>query len=366
MNPTRTRLASLFLGILLPLHAAAGPIAPSAVATDNADGLDEVDQFTDVPRYRDLQYPDWFKQSFLDLREDVKEAAEAGKSGIAIYFGQKHCAYCQAFLEIDLGKPDIVTYLRRHFDVIPLDIFSDREVTDVQGASLSEKEFSIRENTHFTPSLIFYNTEGDEVLRLRGFYPPYKFRAALEYVADGHYQNYSFRDYLARADPTFAFEEGGLNQDELFAEPPYLLDRSHFAADRPLVVVFEQGDCHACDVLHTEPLGETEIRDRLKQFDVVQLDMWADTPLLTPDGRKLTAKGWAGQLGLFYTPTLMFFDEHGKEIVRIDSVVKFHRLKGVLDYVLGKGYLKEPTYLRWAYKQQLKADEPSGAGQNNP
>jgi len=34
--------------------------------------------------------------------------------------------------------------------------------------------------------------------------------------------------------------------------------------------------------------------------------------------------------------------------------------------VLGKGYLKEPTYLRWAYKQQLKADEPSGAGQNNP
>ena len=352
--------ASIFIAILLiPVLSRAGHMAPEGY--DPRDDQERIDQFSDAPRYRGLEHPAWFKHSFLDLREDLREARLAGKAGIAVYFGQENCGYCQAFFEINLTKPDIVAYVRKHFDIIPLDIFSDREVTDLTGARLSEKDFSIREQTNFTPSLIFYNTDGAEVLRLRGYYPPYKFRAAIEYAVDRHYEQYSFREYLARADPTFSFDEGGLNHDELFAEPPYILDRSRFAADKPLVVVFEQGDCHACDVLHTEPMHEEAIRSRLKKYDVVQLGMWSDTPVLTPDGRKLTAKGWADELGLIYTPTLIFFDEQGKEIVRVDSVVKFHRLKGVLDYVLSKGYLEEPTYLRWAFRQRRERSRQQDA-----
>ena len=35
--------------------------------------------------------------------------------------------------------------------------------------------------TNFTPSLVFYDADGNIALRLRGYYPPYQFRAALEY-----------------------------------------------------------------------------------------------------------------------------------------------------------------------------------------
>ncbi len=90
--------------------------------------MEQALQFDDAPQLRDTPYPDWFKLSFLDLSEDLEEAAADGKRGIMVYFGQKHCAYCQALIEVNFGKDDIVAYTRKHFDLIPMDIWGDREV----------------------------------------------------------------------------------------------------------------------------------------------------------------------------------------------------------------------------------------------
>jgi thioredoxin-related protein len=79
--------------------------------------------------------------------------------------------------------------------------------------------------------------------------------------------------------------------------------------------------------------------------------MWSDGGVLTPAGEKLTAKQWADQLGISYAPTLLFFDESGKEIMRVESVVGFYRLNGVLDYVLNEAYKKFPSYLKWRDSQ---------------
>ena len=64
--------------------------------------------FNDSPVSREIEHPEWFKESFLDLRDDLAEATENGKQGIALYFGQANCAYCKALMEINFHKPDIV------------------------------------------------------------------------------------------------------------------------------------------------------------------------------------------------------------------------------------------------------------------
>ena len=89
-------------------------------------------------------------------------------------------------------------------------------------------------------------------------------------------------------------------------------------------------------------------------MDTVQLDMWADTPVVTPRGERTTARKWAAQLGLFYTPTIIFYDKHGAEIIRVDSVVNFYRLRGVLDYVLKGGYRNGVSYQHWRGNSSLK------------
>lgn len=339
-----TGFPRFILRLLLWLALLPQSSGPAAMGTDPVYGFD------DFPLREPLEYPSWFKKSLMDLPDDLAEAVAAGKRGIILYFGQARCAYCQKLLEVNFGLSDILTYTRRHFDLIPLDIWGLQSVTDLQGNHLSERELAMREHTNFTPSLIFYDREGKEVLRLRGYYPPYQLRAALEYVADGHYRTGGFPEYLARGEGSFAFEPGELNEEEdLFVPPPYNLDRSHFPSERPLVVFFERGDCHACDVLHNEPLRDPAIRGLLQRFDNVQLDMGSDIPVVSPDGQRTTAKQWARALGLFYAPAILFFDEWGKEIIRVDSVVRFYRLRNVLNYINSKGYLTEPNYQRWRH-----------------
>lgn len=325
-----------------------GAILASVPCSRASTGAEDDDfSFDDTPLQNVIVYPGWFKKSFLDLQDDLQEAIDAGKRGIIVYFGQQRCPYCKKLMDVGFKQPDIVEYIQRHFDVIPIDIWSTQEVTLPDGRTMTEREFSVAMNTNFTPSLVFYDKDGRVALRLRGYYPPYQLRAAVEYVADQHYLRETFRDYLARGDHGMHFEPGDLTEEDFFDKPPYNLDRSKFPASMPLVVFFEQGECHACDVLHSEPLRRQVVRDALKPFQAVQLDMWSDTPVVTPNGESTTAREWARKLGLFYAPTLIFFDEHGREIIRIDSVVQFVRLRNVLNYVASKGYLEEPNFLRW-------------------
>lgn len=309
--------------------------------------------FDDVPLKEMIEHPEWFKESFLDLEEDLAEAIENGKKGIIVYFGQKRCPYCRQLMEINFKQPDIVKYTRDNFDVIAIDIWSPEEVTLPDGQTLSQRDYALRMGTNFTPSLIFYDADGRIALRLRGYYPPYQFRAALEYVAGGHYKREPFHVYLARGDSTLRFEAEDMVEEDFFLPPPHQLDRSRFPGERPLVVFFEQGNCHACDILHTEPLRQPAILNLFKKFDSVQLNIYSDEPVVTPDGRRTTARQWARDLGIFYAPTLIFFDENGKEIIRVDSVVHFFRLRNVLNYVLNKGYLSYPSFQLWRSGERL-------------
>ncbi len=328
-----------------------------AAATPSPSAGFDIRSIDDVPMRRGVEHPAWFKESFLDLREDLREAIAAGKRGLIVYFGQEDCAYCEALIQVNWGREqDIVAYTRAHFDVVAIDIWGTREVTDLRGEVLSEREFAVREQTNFTPSLIFYDREGREALRLRGYYPPYKFRAALEYVADGFYRIESLRDYLARADPPPKFDLADLNEEPFFDPPPHALCRRRFPADRPLVVFFEQRECHACDILHSDPLQDPTTRALLDRFQVVQLDMSGDTPVITPAGERLRARDWAEALGLFYAPTLVFFDEQGHEVFRLDSVARLYRLRNTLRYVLAKGYREAPLQ-RWREDRQRRAQE---------
>lgn len=338
------------------------PIAATALDDEDSDFDPDAFEFEDKRLQRELHLPSWFKLSFLDLQDDLDTAIKEGKDGIILYFGQKHCAYCKALLEVNWGKEDITDYTRKHFDVIPIDIWGDREVTDFNGNSITEKDYAEEQKTNFTPSLVFYNRDGIEALMLRGYYPPYRFRAALEYVADNHYQRMTFPEFLSIAPTSMAFEEDEMIEESFFESPPYALDRSRFPSDQPLLVFFEQGDCYACDVLHTGPLQDPAIREQLKGFQTVQLNLIGDTPVITPSGERTTDGKWAQQMGLFYTPSLIFFDEQGKEIIRVDSVVRFSRLANVLEYVSTKSYLEYPTFQRW---RQSQTSSISGSGTDN-
>ena len=117
---------------------------------------------------------------------------------------------------------------------------------------------------------------------------------------------------------------------------------------KPLLVLFEQKQCPACDELHNDVFNRVETLGFLEKFDVVQFDMWSKkTSLTTPDGKQTTANQWANDLDIKYAPSLVFLDQKGKEVFRAEAYLKSFHVQSILDYVSSEGYKEQPSFQRW-------------------
>lgn len=284
--------------------------------------------------------PDWFKNSFLDL---PAEAAQAGASGkrLLIYFGQDGCPYCAELFNNNFSQRHIVDYTRAHFESIDINLWGDREVTDFDGRRFTEKEFSSKYKVWFTPTILFFDEHGKQVLRINGYYPPHRFLQALQYVGNKREGEMSFSQYLATLSP--APTAGVLHAEAFFVPPPHDLRK---LKDKPIAVFFEQKDCSGCDTLHQNIFRQPATREQLKRFHVLQLDRWSDAPLVTPQGQKTTARQWATSLNVAYVPTAVLFDR-GKEVIRIEALLKAFHVQSVLDYAASGAYRTQPDLQRF-------------------
>jgi len=300
---------------------------------------------------RPTEYPVWFKSSFLNLQEDVAEAKGAGKRLMLVFY-QDSCPYCNLLVERNFSQRDIEATTRRHFDSVGINLWGDREVVGLDGRLMTEKDLAAALKVQFTPTILFFDERGDTILRLNGYLPPPRFKAALEYVAKRKERVISYRDYIAAAAPVAA--AGKMHHQDFFLAEPYDLSR---ASERPFAVFFEHPDCPACDTLHTRVLTDPETRRQIGKFDVVQLDMWSGTPVKTRDGQTVTARDWARVLDVKYAPTLIVFNEQGREIIRSEAFFKVFHTQGLFHYVSSKGYQNEPSFQRYlsAHAEKLRA-----------
>ena len=67
----------------------------------------------------------------------------------------------------------------------------------------------------------------------------------------------------------------------------------------------------------------------------------------------------ARELGIDYTPSVVFFDRSGKEVMRISAFVKTFHFQSVYAYVLERAYLHEPEFQRYI---SARADHIREAG----
>lgn len=319
-----------------------------------------------------VHYPDWFKQSFLDLPDDAAVAAEAGKQGLFIFFTTQGCSYCHLFIDESLGDPAIARRLRDHFDALGLEVFSDAELTDFGGNATRVKQFALDQGVQFTPTMIFYDTQGQPLVKLPGYYGPERFARVLDYLVDGHHARVGLRAYLAQTEAEETGTAGGwtLPDDPLFEPPPHALARSAaMPAERPLLVLFEGGDCARCPRFHEEVLADGDIRAKLGGFDIVRLDAGdADTPVLTPNGERTNPQDWYAALGFTELPALAFFAEDGRRVLETDAVVLLGRMHNSIGFVAERAYERGWNYQRYARSQAMaraRAEE-DGASAERP
>lgn len=298
--------------------------------------------------------PGWFKDSFLYLQEEVDKAAEEGKR-VALYFHQEECPYCQRMLNVNFTQRDIAERAQSQFNFIAINIWGDLEVTDLDGTVSSEKDFARAQRVQFTPTILFLDSAGRVAFRLNGYYPPERFSALLDYLTQQPAPTGSFSEFLAARSPP---PPGApLGPDTAALPHPLKLDQR--ASGKPLLVVFEQASCQACDELHREGLARDEARELLAGFDLARVDIWSAETLTTPDGRQVSAQDWSRELGIDYTPTLLFLDASGQEVFRTDAYIRPYHIGTSLAYVATGAYQRQPEFQRFIL-ERIEARRATG------
>ncbi|MSQ53629.1 MAG: thioredoxin [Betaproteobacteria bacterium] len=302
-----------------------------------------------------IDIPKWFTETFLDFREDVRDAAKE-KKRLLVYFGQDGCPYCTELMQTSFTQPRIVEKTRKNFVAVSLNVWGDREITWIDGKTEREKDFAKRMKVQFTPTILILDEKGAIAARLNGYYPPHRMEAALDYAAGRLEKKQAFADYMRTSVKEAASET--LHDEAFFLKPPYALARK--PRGKPLAVIFESKFCSGCDEMHGEGFRRPEVARQIERFDVARLALGERTDLVRPDGKKTTVDAWVRELKIAYTPTIVFFGENGREAFRVESYVRPFHLAASFEYVASGAYRREPSLQRFI---QTRAEQMRERGQ---
>jgi thioredoxin-related protein len=278
------------------------------------------------------EHPDWFKESFLDISEDIAEASDNDKH-VMLFLHLNGCPYCYKMTEENLKNAPYIDFIKANFDVIALNIQGDREVALDENTSLTEKQLAKKLKVIYIPTVIFLDSDNKTVARINGYRSVRDFKYVLDFVHEKAYQNTNLAEYIDNR-KSVVYE---------FKDHPQLQSITDLSSlnKQPVAVLFEDSSCEDCTRLHEGHLSDPEVNAVLKNFTFIRLDALSDSPMVDIDGQTTTPRAYAQKLGLTYRPGIVLFD-NGKEIMRIESMLYRFHFTEILRYVGERLYQQYP------------------------
>ena len=242
--------------------------------------------------------PSWFKESFLDIAEDVEEASEADKH-VLLFFQLNGCPYCDRMLTESFEAEPLKSLIQTHFDAISINVRGDRDIAFNDEIEVTEKELSEILKVRATPAILFLDTDNKTVARVNGYRAPERFRQVLEYVSTRAYRDSTMGDYLqARLDKSVY----RLRPNPLFED---VTDLS--SVKGALMLIFEDGACYDCNEFHDGILAHAGVLEEIAPFTIVRLDADSSAEIIDVDGSRTTAAKLAQKHNMIYRPGVLRF-----------------------------------------------------------
>lgn len=295
------------------------------------------------------EVPEWFKESFLDIKEDISEA-EANNKHFMIFMDLEGCPYCSKMLnENFIAQNKTSEFIKKYFDVINIDVKGSREISWDENTTLTEKALAEKLEIQYSPTILFFNKNKEVVVRVNGYRNKDDFKYILEFVQGKYYEQMSLTEYLEKItkETLYTFIENKMFKD--------LKDLSKIKT--PLAVIFEDGSCTQCDYFHNRLLKDKDVLKEFKNFTIVRLNANSDEQIIDIDGNKTTTKEWVKKINLDYRPGILLYDNK-KLISTVDALLYPFHFKELLRYVGEKHYKKYPKsyldYLRVRQSELLK------------
>jgi thioredoxin-related protein len=288
--------------------------------------------------------PGWFKDSFLEMSEDASEAAEADRH-LMLFMHLDECPYCSVMLQESFTQAQFVPWLRGRFDVVGINIRGDREVAFNEQLTVTEKELAETLGVRQTPAIIFLDSANKAVMRSDGYRSQKDFKRILDYVDSKSYLSTDLNGYITKT-------SGGPHY-EFRTHSQFSSNRDLSAGEAPVMVIFEDGYCDSCDLMHDTLLRDETANALMAQMTVVRLNANATSPITKPDGEQTTPKAWIKELGLAVRPAIVMVDGP-VELVRIAGVLRRYHFQTALRYVAKGKYHNYPTLRDFSRAQRAQ------------
>lgn len=289
------------------------------------------------------EIPGWFKQSFLNINDDVEEAKESNKH-VMLFISLEFCPYCTKMLNDNfiVGAKN-QEYIQNNFDVIALDVKGTREITLKDDKTIIEKDYIGELGVQYTPTILFLDENSEVVVRVNGYRSSENFKLILDFVKNKEYANMSLTTYLEKVKNKTYYT---LQENKLFKK---ITDLSKI--NTPLAIIFEDGSCTQCSYFHNTTLKNKDVISELSKYTVVRFDATSNEKIVTPEGKESTVSAWVKDIALDYRPGVLLYDKKS-EIARIDALLYSFHFKEMLRYVSGGYYEKYPTFLHYLRPRQ--------------
>ncbi|MBI3041392.1 MAG: thioredoxin fold domain-containing protein [Betaproteobacteria bacterium] len=147
-------------------------------------------------------YTHFFNPNTGDLKDELADAKSAGKTAVFLMFEQEGCPGCIHMKTHVLSHPEVQKFYRSRFLNFAIDIHSSVPLTDFAGRGHTEKSYAQSARVKGTPTLVFHDLAGNEVVRIVGtIREADEFLLLGEFVASGAYKTRKFAEFKQHRRP---------------------------------------------------------------------------------------------------------------------------------------------------------------------
>lgn len=138
----------------------------------------------------------FFSLNTGDFKAELADARKAGKKALFLMFEQDGCPGCIYMKQNVLNRVDVQDFYRARFVSFSINIFGAVPLNDFSGRSHTEKSYAQSAGIRGTPTFLFYDLDGKEIMRIVG---PVKdvaeFMLLGEFISSGAYKSRNFAEY---------------------------------------------------------------------------------------------------------------------------------------------------------------------------
>ncbi len=110
----------------------------------------------------------FFSPLLGDLSAELKQAAAEGKKGVLLIYEMDECPFCERLHKTALREIAVQDYYRQHFAVFKIDILGGNPLAGFDGVEATESKFASQQRIRATPTSVFYDLAGKELVRFPG------------------------------------------------------------------------------------------------------------------------------------------------------------------------------------------------------